>query len=247
MDSNFTFVRTFCERDGTLTSRKIPDLVLNRIEYCSREGDSWKRQIKVAHDIVPRSGTDSGCSSGDGRVSDLAINRQILHHNHISKSRPSVMDPDFMDRKRIHTIQPIESSNNESNGSKLGKILQRFLNPLRRVSKKGSFDIYSRSGGSKDIQKGDNNHRKSSIEESGADHVYETLPDCPDPGEDSTDSEAKYYPPVQKISRKQTLDLLITEFQVDKDGYVIKKLPGEPVKRCLTTPTDVQNRNAYVS
>lgn len=119
LDSSFSFVRTFNERVGTLTSRKIPELVLNRIEYCDQEADNWKRQIKIAHDIVPKqndkilsehahmnvSGSnDSGCSSGNNSNPDeappsrfvsstnLASGRLSIPMNQVVKQRPSIFD-----------------------------------------------------------------------------------------------------------------------------------------------------------
>ena len=234
LDSSFTFVRTFCERGGTLTSRKIPELVLNRIEYCEREGELWKKQIKVAHDIIPRLESESSCSSGDGLVSDPHISNRLS--SQLSKSRPSIFDADFSGKGKTIRNASIGSraSSNASTSSKLSKILQRFWNPLRRPQKNDICQI------EEDVDE-DVNFRvsanKCSIEDAGAEHVYETLRINTKKIDDLDDYEAKFYPPAQRISRKQTLDLLFSEFQVDSDGYITKSPSKGKLKDDFTSST----------
>jgi hypothetical protein len=224
LDSSFTFIRTFCERGGTLTSSKIPELVLQRIEYCERESDLWKRQIKVAHDIIPRLESESSCLSGNGLVSDHRVSRRLTLQ---SKHRPSIFEADFTGKGKNTRNASIGSraSSSGSASSKLSKILHRFWNPLRRHPKHDICEVDEDADHEVSLN-------KCSIEDNQEEHVYETLKINTRTNEDEPeDFDAKFFPPSQRISRKQTLDLLFSDFEVDSDGYLTKSLPKARLKQ----------------
>ena len=219
------------ERTGTLTSRKIPELVVQRLAYCHRESDLWKRQIKIAHDIIPRSGagghtSDSGCSSGDASPT----------HTQQKPKRPSLFDHDEFKKNFNSKNASIGSrtSSNASNSSRISKILHRFWNPLRRrANRDDEFSEIEEDVTESDDELtatesvADNLDQKLtaskkqlastiSVDKVGADeeyHFYETLKRV---------DEAKFYPPKQRLSRKATLDVIFPNLvNVDDNGYIL--------------------------
>lgn len=204
MDSSFTFIRTFVEKNGTLSSRKIPELVLQRISYCNKEANIWRKQIKVAHDITPKN------------------SHPLL--NNIAKHRKSIFDQDF--QKSFNKTASIGSraSSNASNVSKLSKMLQRFWNPLKKAKFKDDDDIgfsglIHLSDHEEEEEDCDNvvTKSKSSYHNTvtASDyHFYETL---------KQNEGSKNNPPKQKLARKQTLDVIFPDIQVDDDSYIISK------------------------
>lgn len=205
LDSSFTFVRTFVERNGTLKSRNIPELVVQRINYCNQEADLWKRQIKIAHDIIPRSGSDSGCSSGDSPT-----------HTTQKPKRPTIFDEDFKKGFGAKNASiGSRASSNASNASRISKVLRRFWNPLRKRRGDDGFSEIEEDATESDDE--DELHdtlpKKKLPDDPDEYHFYETL---------KKSDEAKFYPPKQKLTRKQTLDVIFpADIKVDDNGYIL--------------------------
>lgn len=51
-DHKVNFVRTFVE--NSIPTASIPDLVLNRMEFCNRNSESWERQLKLSYATLSR-------------------------------------------------------------------------------------------------------------------------------------------------------------------------------------------------
>ncbi|RWS30118.1 uncharacterized protein B4U80_07996 [Leptotrombidium deliense] len=202
LDSSFTFVRTFVEKNGTLSTRKIPEMVVQRIAFCNSEAEFWRRQIKISHDVTPKPITDS---------------------NQSNNQRKSILNEEF--QKKFDKTASIGSrTSNISNVSKISKILQKFWNPLKKSSRKADNDCFDETEDThteevskeKKMNETCNKSQKHSLKSvspsSIADyHFYETLRKV---------DEVKL-PPKQKLARKQTLDIIFPEFKVDKNGYIL--------------------------
>uniref|UniRef100_T1K5E8 Uncharacterized protein n=1 Tax=Tetranychus urticae TaxID=32264 RepID=T1K5E8_TETUR len=210
LDSGFSFFRTFVERNGTLSSRKIPELVIQRIGYCDAEADSWRRQIKLAHDIITKE---------DHHQPTLPCYR---------KARKSLFEsgviPDNLPRCEIDKLASIGSrtSSGVSTVSRLSKIIQKFWSPLKKGSTVSGFrskterdfdlgefeDIEEDVNGEESsriiINKDVNSRSKAVVDQ----HHYETLKKC---------DEVKFFPPKQKLTRKQTLDVIFADLDVSSD------------------------------
>ncbi|RWS07395.1 uncharacterized protein B4U79_11846, partial [Dinothrombium tinctorium] len=198
LDSNFTFVRTFVEKNGTLSSRKIPELVVQRIAFCNAEAEFWRRQIKISHDVTPKT---------------------LKSPSTLKNQRKSILDEEF--QKKFDKTASIGSrtSSNISNVSRISRILQKFWGPLKKSNRKIEDEL------SDEIADTEENGKVNSIVEklpklsnnsvsasTIADyHFYETLRKV----------DEKSLPSKQKLCRKQTLDVIFPDFKLDKGGYVL--------------------------
>ena len=203
LDSCFNFVRTFVEKNGTLSSRKIPELVLNRIAFCDQEADSWREQIKIAHDVVSKE----------------------LQSFSLFQPELPMLNPELV--KKCDKIASINSrcsnNSNRSKSSRLSSILTRFLNPLKKGPRKRYTDGLELDDIKEDLEESKKNLEQNKLDsksiifntfDQDEFHFYETL---------KKDISLTSSLPKKKLSRKQTLDFIFPELVLDQNGYISKK------------------------
>ncbi|XP_074595972.1 imaginal disc development protein B4 isoform X2 [Brevipalpus obovatus] len=232
LDSGFGIYRTFVEKNGTLSSRKIPELVIQRIAFCDKEADLWRRQIKLAHDIITKENRK--------RSSTLAPRKPV---------RKSVLNANFTDPQKSNI--PIMNKNasitsrvsNTSNVSRLSRIIQKFWPNRNKTNTATPANASGRSIADtldtvndnsldfdeleEDLNEEDEGFNSGSPRKLSDYHLYETLK--PEEEEERESSPIKHF-----LSRKQTLDIIFTDINVDTDRYIL----SSQRQRCNQSPIE---------
>lgn len=239
LDSGFTIYRTFVERNGTLTSRNIPELVIQRIAFCDQEADLWRQQIKLARDIITKESVLQQTES----VNSVNIKMKTVPPKPVRKS----LVEDKIDTKK--SVNSVKLSNktatiasrtsNISNGSRFSRIIQRFWPRTRSTINTAIRDKLDDNDPQitrecidfedivEDLNEDEDEGFNSGSPKKICDyHFYETLkPESDDDHDNDDDEDINESSPIQvkhRISRKQTLDMIFKNFNdEDKSSFII--------------------------
>ena len=233
LDSSFLFCRTFSEKNGTITSRKIPDLVLQRIAYCNAEADLWRKQIKIAHDVIPRNSildlNFSHTSSNTGTTTGTRKGFLSLS----SKKKRGLLEDAFDDKMLTMKNASIGSrtSSNGSKSSRISRVLNHLWNPLKnnknRINEDDCFTEDDHHIIDDDNLSVDLNHESNMSEY----HYYETLR--------KSDYKSMIKKDIPSLThRRDTLDVVFPKLKIDDNGYILKS------QKCLNHESNHEDNHS---
>lgn len=143
LDSSFSFVRTFIDpknHTGTLGGRKIPELVFKRLSYCNQEAELWRRQIKIAHDVIPK--PQAIPIPGAAKTPQLRRGHSLMRRSPYKQMKAKSMtsiEKASVEREPSMSRDPLEQ--HETGGFKISRIFSKIWHPETHASNCGPTSL----------------------------------------------------------------------------------------------------------